>query len=74
MFLAHADADVVGSVVSYRLRSFSLQNSSNDAYGVLATDIQLQGLSIDVAPTPLDQASSGSSGNPILILNRFRCH
>ena len=63
---SHADADVVGSVVSYRLRSFSLQNSSNDGYGVLATDIQLQGLSIDVAPTPLDQASSGLQSNSFL--------
>jgi len=49
---------VIGSTVSYRLRSFTLKNVANDGYGVLATDLQLHGLSIDVtqATPPLLQS------------------
>ena len=47
-----ADAEVIGSVVSFRLRSFTVRNAANDGYGVLSTDIQLHGLSVDVQQGP----------------------
>ena len=52
--LLSSDGEVVGSVVSCRLRSFDLQTAANNSYGVLATDVQVHGLSIDVTQAALD--------------------
>ena len=43
-----AEEPVLGSVLSYRLRSFTISNQPGQTYGVLSTAISLQGLSIDV--------------------------
>lgn len=50
-----ADSEVLGSVLSYRLRSFSVRNEAAETYGVLLTDISLQGLSIDCTQPDLNE-------------------
>lgn len=45
--------------MSYRLRSFNLQNAASESYGVLSTDIHIQGLSIEVAPAAVNRVEQG---------------
>ena len=51
------DADAIGSTVAYRVRSLTVVNKSTETYGVLDTDIQLQGLSIEVTQAPSSHSS-----------------
>ncbi|KAK9808775.1 hypothetical protein WJX72_003363 [[Myrmecia] bisecta] len=44
------EADGIGSALAVKLRSLTVQNRCGQTYGVLATDLQLKGLSVEVGP------------------------
>lgn len=46
---AHPLNEVLGSVLSYRLRSLSMKHEAAETYGVLSTELSLQGFSIECA-------------------------
>jgi hypothetical protein len=63
---ARREPDGLGSEVTYRLRSLDVINRGAGSYGVLSTDIQINGCSLEVLQP---QGPSGPPGELLVVLH-----